>query len=219
MDCATVNRVNPKPPTRTQRRAAEMRKSLVEVAATLVSERGAAELTAEEVARRADVALQTVYNRVGGKTALLLAITELALEENRRFVDPAYDSEGTPIERLERAGVAYARFALERPHQFRLMSNPPDDPEAMSRVVGLIREQIGRLTAVVGEAIRSGVARADLSPEAAAIAIWGMMNGVLGLAVRPDSLRLDEHARDLVIDSAVALIRHGLLARLNGEPT
>uniref|UniRef100_UPI0009472807 TetR/AcrR family transcriptional regulator n=1 Tax=Pseudomonas aeruginosa TaxID=287 RepID=UPI0009472807 len=163
-------------------------------------------------------ALQTVYNRVGGKSALLVAITELALEENRRFVDAAYDSEGTPTERLERAGVAYARFALERPHQFRLMSNPPGDPEAMSRVIGLIREQIGRLTAVVDEAIQSGVARADLSAEAAAVAIWAMMNGVLSLAVRPDSLRIDDHARDLVIDSAIALIRHGLLARSKGAP-
>lgn len=204
--------MNPKPLTRTQQRAIEMRKMIVEVAATLVSENGVAALNVDEVARRADVAVQTVYNRVGGKSALLIAITELALEENRRFVDVAYDSQGSPTERLERAGLAYTRFALERPHQFRLMSNPPDEAEAVGRVVALIREQIGRLTAVVEGAVQSGGARPDLSSEATAIALWGMMNGVLGLAVRPDALRIDDQLREQVINSALALIRRGLLA-------
>ncbi|WP_249359137.1 TetR/AcrR family transcriptional regulator [Cupriavidus sp. 2SB] len=210
MECGRVKRMNSKPLTRTQRRAAEMRRSIIDVAAALVAEQGAAALTTEEVARRADVALQTVYNRVGGKPALLLAITELALEENRKFVDEAYDSQGTANERIERAGVAYVRFALERPHQFRVMSNPPDDPASISRVVGLIREQTGRLAAALREAVQAGEAEEGLDAEAAAIAMWGMMNGVLNLAVRTDSLRIDDNMRDRVIDTAITLIRQGL---------
>lgn len=208
--------MDPKPPTRTQRRAAEMRQSIVEVAAALVAEQGASALTTEEVAKRADVALQTVYNRVGGKPALLLAITELALEENRRFVDAAYASSGTPTERIERAGAAYVRFALERPHQFRVMSNPPDEPEAMSRVVSLIHEQTGRLSSAIKEAVECGEAQEGLDPGVTAVALWAMMNGVLSLAVRTDALRLDERAKSLVIDTAISLIRRGLRTPTEG---
>ncbi len=212
MEGGKVNKMESKPLTRTQRRAADMRENIIEVAAALLAEQGVAGLTTEEVAKRADVALQTVYNRVGGKSALLVAITELALEENRRFVDAAYASEGSPTERIERAGAAYVRFALERPHQFRVMSNPPDDPEAMSRVVGLIHEQTSRLTAVVRDAVKCGEAPQGLDPGVTAVAMWAMMNGVLNLAVRTDALRLDEAAKSLVIETAISLIRRGLTA-------
>lgn len=205
-----------KPLNRMQRRAANMRDNIIEVAAALLAEQGVAGLTAEEVASRADIALQTVYNRVGGKSALLVAVTELALEENRRFVDAAYASEGTPIERIERAGAAYVRFALERPHQFRVMSNPPDDPEAIGRVVGLIHEQTSRLGSAVSEAMESGEVTPKADPNVTAVAIWAMMNGVLNLAVRTDALRLDDAAKDLVISTAIFLIRRGLTAPSTG---
>ncbi|WP_178386471.1 TetR/AcrR family transcriptional regulator [Pseudomonas aeruginosa] len=187
-----------------------MRGNLIEVAAALLAEQGVAGLTAEEVARRADVALQTVYNRVGGKSALLAATTELALEENRRFVDAAYASKGTPTERIERAGAAYVRFALERPHQFHVMSNPPDDPEAMGRVVSLIHEQTSRLGVAVREAMECGEVAPGVDPNVTAVAIWAMLNGVLNLVVRTDALRLEEAAKSLVINTAISVIRGGL---------
>ncbi|UTN85426.1 TetR/AcrR family transcriptional regulator [Pseudomonas aeruginosa] len=101
-----------------------MRQNLVEIAETLLIEGGMAAVTADEVARRADVSLQTVYNRVGGKPALLIAIAERSMEENRAYVDKAYDGKGTPEERGLRIFNAYVSFAMERPHQFRILANP-----------------------------------------------------------------------------------------------
>jgi AcrR family transcriptional regulator len=198
-------------PTRTQRRTADMRRKIIDVAAAIVAEQGAAALSTEEVARRADVSVQTVYNRVGGQPALLIAITELALEENRGFMDAAYASHGTPTERVERAGLAYASFALQRPHAFAVLLNPPDEPEAMSRVASLIREQNGKLAAALRDAQHAAMGRVDVDPERTATALWAMMNGVLNLATRTDALRLGDSEKAAFIDTAMAIIRSGLL--------
>lgn len=198
-------------PTRTQRRTAEMRRSIIEIAAAIVAEKGAAALTTEEVARRADVSVQTVYNRVGGQPALLMAITELALEENRGFMDAAYVSEGSPVERIERAGLAYASFALQRPQAFRVLLNPPDESESMTRVASLIREQNGKLAAALRDGQQAGDGRTDLDPDLTATVLWAMMNGILNLATRTDALRLDSSEMGAAIETAMAIIRSGLV--------
>lgn len=199
--------------TRTQRRADEMRLHLVEIAETLLIEGGMAAVTADEVARRADVSLQTVYNRIGRKPALLVAIAERSMAENRAYVDAAYDGRGTPEERGLRIFHAYVRFALERPHQFRILANPPDDPGAISRIGAMAREQIQHMTAIVRDGIAEEWVNPDIDPESAANAVWAMMNGVLTLALREDTLRTETVSRDSLIQSALTVIQFGLKRR------
>lgn len=196
--------------TRTQRRTAEMRRNIVRIAAAIVAEKGAAALTTEEVARRADVSVQTIYNRVGGHAALLIAITESALEDNRAFMDAAYDGQGSPVERIERAGLAYANFALQRPDAFRVLLNPPEGPETMARVASLVHEQNSKLAAALRDAQQAGVGRPDLNPDHTATALWGMMNGVLNLAIRTDALRQDGPNMAALIQTVMSILRSGL---------
>lgn len=82
--------------TRATRRAAATRAAIVEAAEELLAEGGPSALTLEAVAERADVAMQTVYNRVGGRSAVLIAVAERALEDNRQYMDAAYATPGTP---------------------------------------------------------------------------------------------------------------------------
>lgn len=49
MEGGKVNKMKSKPLTRTQRRAADMRENIIEVAAALLAEQGVAGLTTEEV--------------------------------------------------------------------------------------------------------------------------------------------------------------------------
>jgi AcrR family transcriptional regulator len=69
--------------TRTQRKAKATRLSILEAAETLLAEGGRDAVTLEAVATRADVAVQTLYNRVGGLSALLIAVAERALDGRR----------------------------------------------------------------------------------------------------------------------------------------
>ncbi|UBU12323.1 TetR/AcrR family transcriptional regulator [Nonomuraea gerenzanensis] len=62
--------------------AARNRQKIIEVAARMVAECGAGDLSLDEVAREACVGVGTVYRRFGDRTGLLLALMD---ERERRF--------------------------------------------------------------------------------------------------------------------------------------
>jgi AcrR family transcriptional regulator len=213
LEWAKVNPMEPaatRQPTRTQRRAAEMRVKIVEAAERLVEENGPAALTTELVAVRADVSVQTVYNRVGGKPALLIAIAEKALEASREYMDVAFATAGTPAERVRRAAEAFARFALDNPHQFQILVNPPSEPEAMERVAHLLHVQNGKLAVALGEGVDDGTMDPRIEPATMATVLWAMMSGVLTATLRTDGLRPpDDQVNDMVAQ-AISVIERGL---------
>lgn len=199
--------------TRMQRRVAEMRTRLVDVAENLLFEGGTPAVTAELVAQRADVSLQTVYNRIGGQQALLVAVAERALEQTREFMQSAYDGEGTVGERLHRVGETYIRLAFDRPQAFKIFANPPEDPGAIERIAALATEQHQRLTELLREGIDAGEVAADLHPESAATALWGMLNGMLSVALRTDAMRPETVTPDSLVAAAITIIETGLRQR------
>lgn len=190
--------------SRTARRSLAIRSSIVTAASNLIAERGAVGLTIDAVAERADVAIQTIYNRVGGRTDLLAAVTESAIEADRRYMDDAYIPGGTPVERIERAARAYASFAAENPVQFRMLADPPDDAGVRQKIADLVGEQNSKLASAIADGIADGSVRPDLPAEQAATVLWSMMNGVL----------LSGDARDGEgIDLAIGIVRFGLVVR------
>ena len=199
--------------TRTQRRAAATRQNIVQAAKDILATHGSAALTIEAVADRADVAVQTIYNRVGGRSALLLAVAEMAMLENREYMDAAYATPGTIEERLLLTATAYTRFALESPHEFRLLVEPPDHPEALSRIAELIKEQNNKLAATIRDGIAEGVLGVDADPEVLATAPWAMWNGILSLGWRADPLRADRERLQQLLDAAAGTMLLGLRAR------
>jgi AcrR family transcriptional regulator len=196
--------------TRTQRRAAEMRVKIIEAADELVAQHGPSALTTELVAERADVSVQTVYNRVGGKPALLIAIAEKALEKSREYMDAALASDGSPAERVRLAAEAFARFALDSPHQFQILVNPPNEPEAMERVAHLLHVQNGKLADTLQEGVDTGVMDPHLDAATTATALWAMMSGVLTAALRTDGLRPPRDQLDSLVSQGISIIERGL---------
>jgi AcrR family transcriptional regulator len=200
-------------PTRTQRRAAATRESVVNAAREIIATEGTTALTLEAVAERADVAIQTIYNRVGGRSALLTAVAEQAMEENRTYMDAAYSAEGTAEERLFGASAAYARFARERPHEFRILVEPADEPEAVARIAELTREQNAKLADVIRDAISTRTARPDLDPDDLATVFWATLNGLLALSWRPGALRVDGKDLERLLTTYTATVADGLRRR------
>ncbi|PQP21934.1 TetR/AcrR family transcriptional regulator [Rhodococcus opacus] len=196
--------------SRTARRAAATHRAIVDAAEEVVLEYGSDALTLDAVADRADVAVQTIYNRVGGRSALLVAVAERAFDDNRQYMDAAYAAPGAPVDRILRAAEAYARFAAERPHQFRLLVEPPNEPDALARVADLVAEQNSKLAAALAEGVADGSINPHLDPATAATALWAAMNGILALTWRADRLRSDDaQARELVT-TMTTMITQGL---------
>lgn len=96
--------------------AARNRARLLDAAARLVAEHGAAGVTMEAVAVAAHVGKGTVFRRFGDRTGLLTALLD---HSERKFQaaflggPPPLGPDGAPVERLRAFGVAYLRRAID----------------------------------------------------------------------------------------------------------
>ena len=210
---AKEGRVTEQATTRTQRRAAANRRSIVDAAREIVATRGVEALTLEAVAERADVAIATIYNRVGNRSELLIAVAEQAMEESRAYMDAAYEAAGTAEDRLLHVAAEYARFARERPHEFRILVEPADEPAAVQRLAELTRLQNAKLTQAVRDGIDAGLARSDLDPDDVASMLLATINGLLAMAWRPGALRVEESDLERLLETYLATMLDGLRVR------
>ncbi len=198
--------------TRTQRRSAAIREQIVDAAEAILARDGSDALTMEAVSSQADVAVQTVYNRVGGRPALLVAVAERALEQNRVYLESvARDTGKTAMERIEAIGLAYARFAESRPEQFRLIVDPPSEPEALRPIEGLIGNQLKVLAELIAEGMEDGTINPSLEPEPTAKALWAMATGLFTLRIRTDRLQIDARELTKLAVLSRALLQDGIL--------
>ncbi len=199
--------------TRTQRRSAALREQIVDAAEAILAQYGSEGLTMEAVSSQADVAVQTVYNRIGGRSALLVAVAERALDQNREYLESAAREPGrTAIERIEAIGFAYARFAESRPEQFRLITDPPSEPDALRPIETLIGNQLQVLSALIREGIQDGAINPQLDPETTAKALWAMATGLFALRIRTDALQVNADQLPTLVATSRALLQDGMLS-------
>ncbi|GAA4802899.1 TetR/AcrR family transcriptional regulator [Nocardioides caeni] len=198
---------------RTQR----TREALLLAAERLFLDRRLDEVTLDEIAAAAGVAVGSVYNHFGSKAGLHAATVEQALEVDRAHMDLAYVEDRGPVDQIRSAAEQYLEFALAHPEHFQMLAFPrePGRYEAGRRtaeeLADRVREQNDRLVA----AIRGGIAAGELrtvDPELTATALWAAWNGIIGLAWRPDGLRRDEAELRELLRAATDLVERGLLA-------
>ncbi|WP_431962281.1 TetR/AcrR family transcriptional regulator [Actinacidiphila sp. bgisy160] len=106
----TLTAANEPPPLRAD--AARNRKRLLEVAAELAAERGAANVTMDAVAVAAGVGKGTVFRRFGDRTGLMLSLLdhiEQQLQAAFLTGPPPLGPDAPPLERLRAFGPAVIR--------------------------------------------------------------------------------------------------------------
>ncbi|MGA6207266.1 TetR/AcrR family transcriptional regulator [Nocardia testacea] len=179
---------------RGRRKTAATREAILVAAQTLLAEGGTDAVTLPAVSERADISIQTIYNRVGGRDVLLRAVAERAMQANRVYMDRAYGEAGSALHRMLAAADAYTRFARERPHEFRVLLQPPGDDAVSERIADLVAEQNGKLAAAIAAGIAEGQLRDDLDPALTATVLWGALNGVIALSWGHEHHRADTDA-------------------------
>jgi AcrR family transcriptional regulator len=195
--------------------------ALLRAAEEVFGERPADEVTVEEIAARAGVAVGSIYNHFGSKAGLQTAVVDRALALDRSYMDGAYLDGLTPGEQVAAAAEQYLRFYLDHPDYFRMLAFPPEPGnypaarELADRLAERVDEQNNRLAAALARAIDEGEARA-VDPQQVATFLWASWNGVISLAWRPDSLRRDERELRELLDAATDVIALGLQPRRPG---
>jgi len=96
-----------------------VRAELLQAAVAMLDEDGPDALQTRKIASAAGTSTMAVYTHFGGMPALIAAVAE----EGLRQFDAALTMPPTsdPVADLMATGIAYRRYAIERPHMYRLM--------------------------------------------------------------------------------------------------
>ncbi len=153
--------------------------ALVEAAAQLAAERGVAALSLREAARRAGVSQAAPYHYFADKSALLAAVAEKGFRLFDASQAAALElAPPDPTARLQALGVAYIRFAFDKPHYFRVMFRPhlveSSKYPALHEVSARTFERLMDCT----RAARLAHGHDDPDPLAAATLMWAVPHGL-----------------------------------------
>jgi AcrR family transcriptional regulator len=191
---------------------------LVRAAEQLFSARPVAEVTLEEIATTAGVAVSSVYNHFGSKAGLYASVVERALTADREFMDRAYTEDRSPIEQLYAAAEEYLAFYVANPEYFRMLAFPADPGRyaAGRNLADRLAASVDQQNARMVEALRRGIASGHIrpvDPEDVATVLWAAWNGVISLGWRSDALHRSNDELSHLIRVATETIAKGLLAR------
>lgn len=193
--------------TRT-RLAALTRREILKAAETLFTRHGYVRTTVAAIAEEAEVAVNTVYASVGGKLAVLLALTQAGASDEvaAQALDRIEDSDSAAeILRLLAVGTGWTR-ARQQSLLAILFDNRnvhPDVSAAAEHAEQLLRERLGRVAArllAVG-GLRAGLSRADLDR-----ALWFYFGFTAWRTVRDLGLSWDDGARWLIGQAGDSLL-------------
>ncbi len=192
--------------------------ALLAAAQPLFADRRVAEVTVEEMGRRAGVAVGSIYNNFGSKEGLYAAVVARALDVDRDYMDRAYTPDRSPIEQLLAAAEQYLRFALDHPNFFRMLAFPakpgpyPGAEATAAQLSRRIDEQNARMVDAIARGITEGSIR-EVDPVMTATILWASWNGIISLAWRHDDLRLDAQQLAELLSRATDLVSYGLLVQ------
>ncbi len=162
----------------------DLRAALLDEAAAMIAEGGAASVTMRGLGRRVGVSRAAAYRHFEDKTALLVAVAAAGfsrLNDRLAAVDASAPRSG--VERIRRMGEEYVRFALENPAQYRLMYGREaiarrDLPELREAGNALFEQLVDMIQAYQ----ESGkIKRQD--PRAQAYVAWSAVHGLASLLI------------------------------------
>lgn len=171
---------------RKEKQKAELKNLILEASIRLFSEEGYEGFSIRKIADRIEYSPTTVYLYYKDKNEILFELHEIGF---RRFA--GYNQElhlvTDPLRRLHKLGENYIRFGLENPEFYNLMFILP----APMEVIECKKEcewkggedALEFLKSIISECIGKGiVASGDVNT--IAMAIWGMVHGLVSLAIR-----------------------------------
>jgi AcrR family transcriptional regulator len=149
--------------------------ALVDVAAALVAEEGAAALTVRAVAQRAGVTATALYRHYADKEALLTAVATRGLAALvERFEQARTGLEARPA--LTALGMAYIGFAHDHPHLHALMFGPRvPGADANPELVRLSEQSFRMLVEATAACL--GPTAPLQKTMSTAIALWSLVHG------------------------------------------
>lgn len=154
-----------------------LRRALLEASLTLIDKHGVEGLSLRAAARALGVTPGAPYHHFEDKDALLAALAEEGFRALHTALCKAGDACNAPRERAYEMGVAYVRFAVAHPTQFRLMMSRNTRRVMRHRRLSEAARAAYELTR---QAVIDDVGSAE---PAVVLASWSMVHGLAFLAI------------------------------------
>jgi len=189
-----------------ERQKAERRARILAVARKLITRRGVAGLTMRDLAAESGVSVPTIYNLVGGKSALLFALLQemvvriaagLSRASDGSFLDQAF----VLVEAARRELLASPRYSQQLVHFF--LST--DEESAVRRTFD--EQHVAVMAEVIRQGQRQGQVVDWIDPCAASGAMYSLWTATL---IRWAKGEIDEAGMDACLRSGLGLVLLGI---------
>jgi AcrR family transcriptional regulator len=174
-----------------------LRTRLLEAASRVVADAGPTALTVRDVAARAGTSASAVYALFGGREELVRAVGEEAVRRFGAHLAAAPRTPDPDADLLD-LGLAYRSSALDDPHFYRVMFDTAGAGARATSAASTTAQPTFRvLVDAVARVLRAHGAPpavADRAAVPAALTLWGLVHGLVGLELS-GLLPGDEHER------------------------
>ncbi|MGI9451728.1 MAG: TetR/AcrR family transcriptional regulator [Geminicoccaceae bacterium] len=189
----------------------------LDVAETIIGERGLSALNARELAQGVGCSVGSLYNMFGSLDRLVRILNTRTLEKLYEAMKTAVPKRGSPEDRMAALACAYIEFAAERPHLWRAVFDhkmPEGNPK-----VEWYGESIERMASLAVKIISPLFKPEELwAARHVATIIWSGVHGICALSLADNLAYVTkEDSRDLARDLVrgyLAGISHGDLSKL-----
>ncbi|MCH8970915.1 MAG: TetR/AcrR family transcriptional regulator [Acidobacteria bacterium] len=158
--------------------------ALLAAVAEIVEEKGAANVSLREAARRAGVSHSAPAHHFGDKEGMLAAFAERGFEILRREAATALESAagGSALDRLAAVGAAYVRFAVDHTPYFDVMFRSGIDTPSHEHLYARAANALAVLMGAVDDLISEG-GYTEVDPRHLTVYFWSLAHGLASLAV------------------------------------
>lgn len=171
---------------RKEKQKLEIRKAILDASMKLFVEQGYENVSIRKIADLIEYSPTTVYLYFKDKNEILFNLHEMGFQKMGAYTADLWTIKN-PLVRLHKMGEYYIKFGLENPEFYDLMFILQAPMEALQAVENCEwksgDQALGRLKDALQECMdKQLIVQGDV--DATAMAIWGMVHGMVSLAIR-----------------------------------
>jgi AcrR family transcriptional regulator len=198
-------------PERKEKQKLEIRKAILDASMKLFVEQGFENVSIRKIADLIEYSPTTVYLYFKDKNEILYNLHEIGFQKMAEYTADLWMIKN-PLVRLHKMGEYYIKFGLENPAFYDLMFILQAPMEALAGMVNCEwksgENTLGRLKDTLQECMdKNLIVKGDV--DAMAMPIWGMVHGMVSLAIRNRFEKVVTH------DQIVPMMNKGLTWFLN----
>ncbi len=199
---------------RREREKKARRRQILDAARDLLLEKGLTQISINQIAKRAELGVGTIYFYYQNKEELFARLQEEGLSLLHQQVSKACREANGPREALSASAMAYLDFSVSHKDYFDIINYFLSSPEIILREE--LKQRVDGASSTVLEliidVIRTGVARSVFhteDPRKYAIMLWGTLHGLLQFR-KLETTALKEESHRGIYDFAVEQLIDGL---------